>query len=115
MSSLPGTVINGRLVPTDSLDTYYLLEDKYMKGSWRSVADLTERDAITDPRRKIGMAVYVQSEDKIYQLKGGITNSDWQEMVTGGSPSQSTGQGTIGGGRRVAVADTSYVDCGRRV
>ncbi len=50
----------------------------------RAVAsDLTERDAIASGIRYEGMIVYVESEEKNYQLVGGISNSDWFELSSG--------------------------------
>ena len=48
------------------------------------VADLTARDAINALQRYEGLEVYVESEEKKFFLKGGITNSDWVESGTGG-------------------------------
>lgn len=47
-------------------------------------ADLTSRDAIPSLVRWDGMFVYVESEERYFQLKGGITNSDWVEFGAGG-------------------------------
>ena len=40
-------------------------------------ADIAERDAIPAARRTIGLCVFVESQVKTYQLKGGIANSNW--------------------------------------
>ena len=48
-------------------------------------ADLTARDAIPSGIRYEGMPVYVISEETTYFLKGGITNSDWEEVGSGAS------------------------------
>jgi hypothetical protein len=47
-------------------------------------ADLTERDAIPAVSRYEGLTVYVESEEVVYTLVGGITNSDWVEGSAGG-------------------------------
>lgn len=83
MTSIPGTVIGAQVVPSDSTDTYSTHEDIYGKGGFRSVTDLTERNSISTQRRKEGMLVFVASEQKTYQLKGGIDNTDWIEFETG--------------------------------
>lgn len=44
---------------------------------FRQVADITARDAISPSRRWEGMQVYVLQTETTYELKGGITNSDW--------------------------------------
>lgn len=58
-------------------------EDTYVKGGWRAVADLTARDAIPAERRTQGMRVKVLSNDKLYDLFGGILNANWREVVGG--------------------------------
>lgn len=84
MAALSGTIVASRIVPSDSLDAYATHDADYGRGGYRSVTDITERDAIPDPRRKVGMKVWVNSESKEYQLIGDITNSSWIE-VSGGS------------------------------
>ena len=58
-----------------------------------SVANLTERDALSDSVRYEGMLIYVVSENKTYQLQGGITNSNWVVFYSM-SPSVETFSGT---------------------
>lgn len=86
MAALSGTILASRIVPSDSADAYATHDADYGRGGYRSVADIAERDAITEPRRKLGMKVFVNSEQKEYQLIGGIENVNWTE-VTGGSGS----------------------------
>lgn len=47
------------------------LDDQFVK------ADLTARDAIVSGIRYEGMMVYVVADQTMYQLQGGVTNSDW--------------------------------------
>ena len=84
MAALNGTILASRIVPSDSLDTYATHDADYGRGGYRSVADTAERDAITEPRRKLGMKVFVNDIQKEYQLIGGIENANWTE-TTGGS------------------------------
>lgn len=78
MATIPGSIpYTGFIAPTDSTDTFPVTDPKWGLGSLRTVADITERDAITSQRRQEGMVVYVVSESAYYNLKGGITNSDW--------------------------------------
>lgn len=85
MASIPGGVrFTGFVAPSDSTDTYAVIDPIYGKGGYREVADVTERDAITTARRRLGMMVYVQGTDKFYYLKTGLTNSDWVEFASGG-------------------------------
>lgn len=89
MTSIPGSVrFTGFVAPSDSEDTYAVHDEIYGRGGWRTVADITARDAITEDRRRIGMAVRVLDSDglgtqKFYTLSGGITNSDWIEDPLG--------------------------------
>jgi hypothetical protein len=55
------------LIPRNGND-WYLLEDKYIKGGFQVVADLTVRDAINPVNRKAGMLTYVQSSASMFQL-----------------------------------------------
>jgi hypothetical protein len=83
MAAIPGGVrFTGFVAPSDTADTYAVIDPIYGKGGYREVADTVERDAITTERRRIGMMVYVQDQDKIFYLKNGITNLDWIELST---------------------------------
>jgi hypothetical protein len=106
MSSLAGTVINSKLVPTDSQDEYYLLDMKYAKDGWRSVADIAERDAITDQRRKEGMVAWVGYDQTAWQLVGGTTNANWVPFSAGTSIS---GAGSILSGEVACTTADTYV------
>lgn len=83
MAALSGTILASMIVPTDSLDQFATHSDKYGRGGYRSVANLTERDEITEPRRKEGMKVFVNDIGKEYRLIGGIANENWLEVGTG--------------------------------
>ena len=86
MAGYTGSVgLTGYVAPKDTLDTYAIQDETFNRGGYRTVADLTERDDITTDRRKLGMLVYVLSEDKYYTLKTGLTNSDWVLASLGGS------------------------------
>lgn len=56
------------------------------------VADNTARDAIVTGVRFQGLLVFVTATGKTWQLRGGVTNSDWKEFGSGG------GGGGGGGG-----------------
>lgn len=61
----------------------FLVEDKYVRGGFRIVATIAERDAIHVAARKVGMRVLVADAQMIeYQLIGGTSNTFWQQ--TGG-------------------------------
>lgn len=102
MAALSGTILASRIVPSDSLDTYATHDADYGRGGYRSVANLTERDEITEPRRKLGMKVFVSDIGKEYQLIGGIANENWIEVNTG------TGSG--GSVDICNLEETSYIN-----
>lgn len=83
MAALVGVNIPAILVPFNDLDTFATVDPLYMKGSYRTVADITARDSITEERREEGMLVYVQSTQIIYQLlpgfpvSGPLAPGDW--------------------------------------
>lgn len=68
------TPIGSRLLRTG--DTY-LLDDADLKGGYRVVATVTERNAIGLTARRQGMVVFVQADQTEYQLKGGTGNNNW--------------------------------------
>jgi len=88
--SQSGTKVTSSLVPNSFNDNYSTHQAKFGKGGYRSVKNTTERDAIFSNRRDTGMLVYVASEDKIYILKGGIANGNWDELKLGGATSTDT-------------------------
>lgn len=79
MGSYPGGVaVTGYLSPTDTTDHYATHKAEFGQGGYRSVVDITTRDAIDPSRREAGMLVYVISEDKTYRLVNGILNTNWK-------------------------------------
>jgi hypothetical protein len=68
MSSISGTQVAAPVVPIDTNDTYPTHDERYGAGGYRTVADLTARDAIPTGRRRDGMRVYVRATDTLYQL-----------------------------------------------
>ncbi len=63
----------------------YLVEDIYLRGGMRVVADLVARDKIHPGARKPGMLVWVTAESKLYQLKA--DNRTWEVASLGGGGS----------------------------
>lgn len=59
----------------------YLLEDKYVRGGYRCVATLAERDAIRTTERKAGMRVFVAENTKTYTVNPGALTT-WVEVTT---------------------------------
>lgn len=52
-------------------------------GGLTVVADATERDAITQLRRKVGMVVFQVDESQLYYLDAPITENNWVPIETG--------------------------------
>jgi hypothetical protein len=52
-------------------------DDNRLVGGLQTVADTTARDAIPVAKRKEGMIVYSQADEKYFILESGLTNSDW--------------------------------------
>jgi len=73
--------VAGTLGPTNTtLDTHPVTDPFYGIGGYRVVADLTERDAIPNSRRREGMVVHSISDDFSYRLVGGIGNGNWVQF-----------------------------------
>lgn len=62
--------------------TFFLLEDKYIKGGLQIVADAAERDAIDEFNRKPLMLVITEDDEKIWQLQKDLIS--WAEFSVGG-------------------------------
>ncbi|WOL24389.1 hypothetical protein fHeYen902_043c [Yersinia phage fHe-Yen9-02] len=74
-------IMNSFLQPaTTSLP--FLLEDKYIRGGMRCVADDVARDAIPRGARLEGMLVWCTSPGKLYQVAADLTT--WKEASLGG-------------------------------
>lgn len=80
MSQNQGTVVGGTLRPNDSQDRFPIAFNKELKGGYRSVLTIAERDTIYIEHREEFMQVRVIQEDKSYELKAGITNAHWVEI-----------------------------------
>lgn len=105
----------GALEPNDLTDKYSTHSDIYGKGGFRSVASNKERDEITPARRSVGMLVYAIQEEKFYQLKGGIANSNWVESQMGGGTGGGGDTGILSlekGGTGAATAAEARVNLG---
>lgn len=51
---------------------FALLDDKFIRGGFHCVVNLTERNFILSDRRKCGMRVFVISTDMVYELKNDL-------------------------------------------
>jgi hypothetical protein len=83
MAQILGTNVAAPVVPFSTTDVHPSHEAAYGKGGYRSVANITERNAIPTARREAGMLVYVQAEGVIYQLAADLTN--WVALTLAGS------------------------------
>lgn len=85
MSIIPGSVtITGFIAPTDTSDTYPVIDPVYGIDGLRSVADTTARNSVPDDRRRYGMIVFTQSDGKYWKLQNSPwsgTNTDWVEFT----------------------------------
>lgn len=85
MAKLYGTLVADKIVPTDSQDTFPTHDEEYGLGGFRTVLDLSQRDLISTDRRKEGMLVFCLSNQSLYQLIGGLENTNWKKLDIGGS------------------------------
>lgn len=83
-----GLVLTGYITTTDDNDTYPTNLENLGRGGIHTAVDLLTRDTISEERRSVGMFCYVESDTSMYQLVGGITNSDWVLIydISGGMP-----------------------------
>lgn len=80
MANLSGTKVIAPIVMPSDTDTFPTHYAKYGNGNIHSVATIAERNAISSFRREIGMLCYVVADNKIYQLLGGLNNSNWSDF-----------------------------------
>lgn len=59
-------------------DDGFVVDDSLVRGGFSVANNIAERDAIPLSARKIGMIVYVLSEDVEYVLDGSTYNSSWE-------------------------------------
>lgn len=83
MGILGTTTVPAKIAPSSDLDLYPTHDDQYGLGGYRSVGTISERNAITQQRRKAGMRVMVTSNSTEYVLGSGLQNSDWKVSRTG--------------------------------
>jgi hypothetical protein len=58
-----------------------VVDSKYIKGGFLTVSDLTERNNIPSTYRREGMIVALSNASgSMYQLVGGVLNSNWAEF-----------------------------------
>ena len=82
-----GVEVVGFISPTDSLDTYAVIDPLYGVDGFRNVNLLSDLDLIPEPRRRAGMVVGVSGGTSYYKLNYSPWNynfSDWSVFNTGG-------------------------------
>lgn len=89
MLSQEKSVVTKTIEPT-SWGEFPVVKSEHVKGGLHTVDDITARNAIPEKRRSLGMLVYVDSENKTYQLRCEIAdindNTKWVEVsLTGGA------------------------------
>jgi len=86
MATIDGGVrITGFISPTDTQDTYAVIDPVYGVDSLRNVNDITARNEIPSERRRAGMIVGVKNGafNDYYVLNSGNTTWSQIQMVTG--------------------------------
>lgn len=66
------TQIASFLIPKNG-QSYFLLEDTYLRGSMRVTLNTTTRDALHPSTKKAGMLVWTQADNKLWQLQSDLT------------------------------------------
>lgn len=61
---------------------FALIDDNNIRGGFHCVANLTERNSISNDKRKYGMKVFVQSTDLAYTLKPDLTTWEIDRSLT---------------------------------
>ena len=103
MAQLEGITITGTLVPSDTRDTYPLMDIKYVRGANYTVATYDDMIAIPADRRSDNMEITVAETNKVYRYKQ--ATDDW--VIIGTAGSAGGGGGGTGGDSTNVNIDTS--------
>ena len=103
MAQLEGITITGTLVPSDTRDTYPLMDIKYVRGANYTVATYDDMIAIPADRRSDNMEITVAETNKVYRYKQ--ATDDW--IIIGTAGSAGGGGGGTGGDSTNVNIDTS--------
>jgi hypothetical protein len=90
--------LGGYIQPLNN-SSYPVQIDSLGKGGYMVARDTTERNNISCLRRKYGMAVYSQAQQKLYILKDSNCVNTWVEFTSGGGNAYTT---------TTQINDTSY-------
>ena len=77
----------GEILPKNNAD-FPIVDDSNVRGGHRSVSSIGDMNAITQSHRKIGMTVYVVSNNKTYKLLSDLIT--WEEVQLGNGSGGST-------------------------
>jgi hypothetical protein len=89
MSVIPNSInVSNPIAPNFTDDTFALFDPIYGIGGLREVANLTERNNISAERLRVGMLVYVASENQFYRLVSSSedpvsfdTTTNWENVI----------------------------------
>ena len=85
-----GVEVMGYISPTDTNDTYPVIDPLYGIDGFRNVNLISDLNSIPEPRRRAGMVVGISGGTTYYKLKTSPWNytiSDWSLFNTGGGVS----------------------------
>lgn len=77
MPNNTGTLVTAPIRPASDLDTFPSAYSNELLGGHHQVSTLSERNLISSERRLEGMFCAVVEDAGLYQLQGGISNSNW--------------------------------------
>lgn len=84
-ASFAQTKITAPIITNSLTDTTYSVTyDSLVKGGYRTLLTIWQRDSIPQAERKYGMIVYLRNTDSCYQLKStSLDNSNWYSFKLG--------------------------------
>ena len=84
MAKIPGVQFTGEAVPTDSADGYAIVDSKYVRGGYKSVASYADMLNITADRRTEGMWVFVIGNEEDPRTGNYMwLNGEWKSIAIG--------------------------------
>ncbi len=98
-------------MPTDSADTYQVIDPFYGVDGLRSLVDHVARNAITTERRRFGMICFTQNDGAYWQLQPSpwsMDDSDWLPLTGFGGTITLTGDATGVGTTSIVTTVASF-------
>ena len=105
MANNIGTLITSIIKTFSNLDTFPVADSNDLLGGFKVVQDINSRDNIPLERRVEGSLCYIISEQKLYQLKNGINNTNWALIDSYGTSSQLK----LGNGNLINIGDNNGI------